>query len=358
MLTPLYPLIFPNVVFNLKKSVGEFLDSLIEDDDLKLILLGTLLYYHDDPYTMSLLFYSVAQSSYFSGAHYIQGGSQRLSDYLAQIIISNNGEILTRHLVSKIITDNGNATGVEYKQNIKREIKIHRALSKKIIANAAVPNVANELLSGENSKKLKKKSESLRLSPSLLTVYIGFKTTLQKYGVKHYTTVIFDKSCKSQSDLYKNFTGDFSKRNFIFVDYGQVDSKLAPKGQSVGSICTSDYLADWKQLSDAEYKSRKMQVAETLINRLNDVYPGIKDAVDYYEVGTAKTIKRYTLNPGGCVYGFAQIPSQAGNKRLPQESPIGNLYFASAWTAPGGGFGAALGSGYEVAQKILKNEKR
>ena len=78
---------------------------------------------------------------------------------------------------------------------------------------------------------------------------------------------------------------------------------------------------------------------------------------DYYEVGTAKTIKRYTLNPGGCVYGFAQLPNQAGNNRFPQESSIGNLYFASAWTEPGGGFGAALGSGYMVANKILQCEK-
>jgi len=110
-------------------------------------------------------------------------------------------------------------------------------------------------------------------------------------------------------------------------------------------------------LSEKNYKSKKKEVAETLINRLNDMYPGIKDAVDYYEVGTAKTIKRYTLNPGGSVDGFAQIPSQAGKNRLSQESAVENLYFASAWTEPGGGFGAALGSGYMVANKILKREK-
>jgi all-trans-retinol 13,14-reductase len=47
----------------------------------------------------------------------------------------------------------------------------------------------------------------------------------------------------------------------------------------------------------------------------------------------------------------------AGPNRLPQESSIGNLYFASAWTQPGGGFGAVLGSGYMVAMKILKKDK-
>ena len=70
-----------------------------------------------------------------------------------------------------------------------------------------------------------------------------------------------------------------------------------------------------------------------------------------------KTIKRYTMNPSGSVYGFAQIPNQVGKNRLSQESPIENLYFASAWTESCGGFGAALGSGYMVANKILKRGK-
>ncbi|MCK7541600.1 MAG: hypothetical protein MZV63_67315 [Marinilabiliales bacterium] len=32
--------------------MGEFLDSIIKNDDLKLILLGNLGYFHDDPYTL------------------------------------------------------------------------------------------------------------------------------------------------------------------------------------------------------------------------------------------------------------------------------------------------------------------
>ena len=357
LLSPLFPLLYPKVIFNMNKSVGEFLDSIIKDEILKLILLGNLLYYHDDPYTMSLLFFSVAQTSYLSGASYIQGGSHNLSDYLAEKITANGGEILIRHLVTRIITENGKAIGVEYKQNVKRETENKKAFSKYIIANAAIPNVANELLPLEEGKIIQKKIKNLRYAPSLFNVYIGFKTPLKEYGVNHYTTVVCDDSCKTAADIYKNYTGDFAKRNFIFVDYGQVDSKLAPEGKSVGSICTSDYLSDWEHLSREDYRLKKREGAETFIKRLNDVYPGIRDAVDYYEVGTAKTIQRYTLNPGGSVYGFSQIPSQAGKNRLSHESSIENLYFASAWTQPGGGFGAVLGSGYMVAYKILKKEK-
>ena len=72
---------------NPEKTVGEFMDGIIGNDDLKLILLGNLGYFHDDPYSLSLNYYSMAQSSYYhGGGNFIKGGSQKLSDYLAEAI--------------------------------------------------------------------------------------------------------------------------------------------------------------------------------------------------------------------------------------------------------------------------------
>ena len=60
------------------RSVGDFLDSITSDNDLKLILLGNLGYFHDDPYTLSLEYYSIAQGSYFTnGAKFYQ---RRITD--------------------------------------------------------------------------------------------------------------------------------------------------------------------------------------------------------------------------------------------------------------------------------------
>lgn len=83
-------------------SVGEFLDSIIKNEDLKLILLGNLGYFHDDPYTLSLAYYTIAQGSYFSnGASYIKGGSQQLSNHLAGFIKRHGGEVLLNHIVTE-----------------------------------------------------------------------------------------------------------------------------------------------------------------------------------------------------------------------------------------------------------------
>ncbi|MHA1447375.1 MAG: phytoene desaturase family protein, partial [Candidatus Heimdallarchaeaceae archaeon] len=158
---------------------------------------------------------------------------------------------------------------------------------------------------------------------------------------------------KNQTDLANCFKGDLSSKGFVFVDYSQIDSQLAPEGKGVGSICTIDYTSVWENLTKEEYNKKKEEVAQTFFNRLERVIPGIKQEIDYYEVATAKTIERYTLNPQGSVYGYAQTPEQAVPNRIKQKSPIENLYFASAWTFPGGGFGGAIISGYLCAIGIL-----
>jgi len=353
LLLPVFPFIYPHLVFNIFKTLGGFLDSIIQDDDLKLLLQANLQYYHDDPYSMSLIYFSAAQASYFKGGgNFIKGGSQKLSNYLAKVIIDNDGEVLLGYKVDKILTKGKLAVGVEYKKTFGENLETKKVFAIKIIANNAMPNVIN-LLPKENQDLLNKKTKNLEQSCSIISIYIGFKKEIKNLNNKNYSTFIFDQSVKKQGDMMENYKGSFEKRNFVFVDYSQIDSGLAPAGKSFGAICTLDYLEDWKDLNNEEYKKKKEAVAKILFKRLEKLIPGITEAIDYYEVGTSRTIARYTLNPKGSVYGFAQTPKQAGMFRIPNKSPIKNLYFASAWTMPGGGFTGAILSGWFCAKKIL-----
>ena len=212
-------------------------------------------------------------------------------------------------------------------------------------------------MASEASKKLKKRIKDLDKSCSLLTIYFGFKKSLKKLGNKHYSTFIIPEDIKKQTDWKKNYLSNFEKRGFVFVDYSQIDSGLTSGNKCVGEICTVDYISNWNNLSKEEYREKKEKVAQIFIERLDRFIPGIKNEIEYYEVGTPKTIKRYTLSPGGAVYGFAHTPKQAGMNRIGNKSPIDNLYFASAWTMPGGGFTGAILGGYFCAVDILKKRK-
>ncbi len=355
----LFPVLYPNIFRCENMTLGPFLDATIQDEALKLVLLANLQYYHDDPYTMSLLFYAIAQGSYFSGGGYfIKGGSQKLSNCLTEVIRINGGEVILRHLVIGILVDNNRAVGVQYRKTSENDAEILEAYGSYVIANTAIPNIVNELLPPCTGKEeLVGKIRDQIIACSFLSVYLGFKKRPKELGNKYYSTFVGTKNITSQLQVAEGMRSDFSQRGFVFVDYSQIESQLAPDGKALGAICTTDYLADWENLSGEDYKMKKEKVARTLIGRLDNLIPGIKDEIEYYEVATAKTIKRFTLNPGGTPYGFAQIPKQAIRKRIQQRSPVENLYFASAWTMPGHGFSATIMGGYWCAEEILRKWK-
>ena len=336
-------------------SVGAYLDSLTSNEDLKFALAANLGYYGDNPYSLSMIFFSAAQSSYFNGGgHFIKGGSQALSDYLGKVITDNGGTIICNYLVTQIITKNGSAIGVEYIHRKDKEATKQQAFGKVILANAAIPNVVNILLSDTLlNTEYKNNVNSLEIACSLLTVYLAFNQPPSNIGNKHYSTFIYDENL-SMKDMYSlEKSNDYTKKGFTFADYSIIESELTKEGYS-GALCAIDYLEHWDQLNEDEYKRKKQIVKEILIERLDKVIPGIKGIIVYSEVATPKTIVRYTRNPGS-VYGFSQTVEQAGPKiRSVRKPPIDNLFFASAW-AGSGGFSGAIHSGYSCALKILKD---
>ncbi|MCF8381775.1 MAG: NAD(P)/FAD-dependent oxidoreductase [Bacteroidales bacterium] len=334
------------------KSLGEFLDNIIHNEDLKLVLLGNLGYFHDDPYSLSYYYYINAQGAYYNGrANFIKGGSQQLSDALVSVIEENGGTVKLNSLVTKINLINDKPSGVNY-QNGKGLKKLEFSdEAPEIIINAAIPNLANDLLPNHLAKGLIEKIKGKNIGASLLTVYFGFNKALKDIGNPNYSTFIYHESVKSQKDILKNNHSDFNSRSFTFVDYSHVDSELAPKGKSVGAVCCVDYPEDWESLSPKEYKEKKACVAEVITERCNKLIPGFRDAIEYVEVATSLTVKRYTLNPKGAVYGFAQNPDKSTDylSALPE-----NIHIASAWGKFGGGFSGAIISGYMTAFDILR----
>jgi len=331
------------------KSVGEFLDSITGDEDLKLVLLGNLGYFHDDPYSLSLAYYSVAQGSYYTnGASFIRGGSQKLSDHLMAFIRNHGGEVLLSHKVTGISISGGMATGVTAGRKHTSEVK--EFFADEIIAGNAMPNIS-DLLPEHAGTELRNAYAGLKPGASLFSLYLGFNRPVSDLGNRFYSTFVYDESVRSQADILQNNRDDFSRRSFTFVDYGQIDSGLAPAGRSVGGVCCIDYLADWENLGKKEYEARKEYAAQTFIARLDKIIPGFRGIVDYYEVGTPGTIKRYTLNPEGAVYGFSQTPAR---KQVDALKSVENLHFASAWGKTGGGFSGAICGGYLCAINVLR----
>ncbi|MFC2089513.1 phytoene desaturase family protein [Bacteroidota bacterium] len=335
-------------------SIGEYLDSILDDEELKLILLGNLGYFDHNPYGLSLRYYAVAEGAYFNGrANFIKGGSQKLSDTLLDIISENGGKVLLNHKVANIDVVNNEVRKIEFINVQPGEHQYVRAEAKDYILNSSLPG-AVDLIGGTYGESLKEQLKDQTIGNSYLTVYFGFSKSVKDLGNKNYSTFVFDESVKTLKDVLPNNHAEFDKRSYTFVDYSQVDSALAPAGKSVGAICCVDYIEEWEGLNREEYKAKKKEVAAIFAERLNTLIPGTKEAIEHIEVGTSKTVQRYTLNPKGSVFGFSQHPNR---NPILEIKGIKNLHIASAWGKFGGGFSGAIFSGYRTATDLLRTAK-
>ena len=356
LLYPFMPLLYPNLVEATRHTVGTWLDKHITNENAKLELVAHIAYWADDPYTLSMFYFGLPFSGFVEpGGHFIKGGSQQLSNQLAAFIEKNDGIVLLGKRAEKILTKNGQVTGVSFRDQFDKNSAPTTISCDNVVANCAVPLVSG-MLDEPHASALKDKIGSQTNSCSLLSLYLGFKTTLEAFGVKHYSNYIQGIGVKTLKDVYANQQEDWSKRSFIFVDYGKIDAQLAPAGKTVGSICGVDYLKNWEGLSEENYKAKKEEVAQVLLARLEKQFPGIRESIAYYEVATPKTIERFTSNPNGAVYGFTQSKQQSGTKRFRNNFLLPNLYFASAWTFPGGGFEGSIMAGFLAALQMNRDK--
>ncbi len=331
----LFPILFWRILYYKSKSVTDILDKIIDNEELKLILNTNVQYYNDIPNTLSFLLHAVAQYSYFNGGGwFIKGGSGRLSDYLAEVIRSNNGEIITKATVTAC-----EKNSVTY---------MHKKETKSIKSDIVVSN-----LSPEQTYQLYNVAytEKRELANSLLTIYFGFNKNLKEvYGSRAYSN-FFRDDIASIEEFNAQMKQDITQRGFVFVDYSQIDSNLAPKNKSFGVLCMADFIEDWQNLDKMNYKEKKQEVIESTLQKLEKHYPNISNLVEYAEVGTAKTVQRYIKTPNGTAYGFKPTPKQFFRIPKVKSNKVNNLYFVGQWVVAGG-FSPAITSGLFCFNKI------
>lgn len=356
---PITTLIFFAYNMLRNKSVGEVLDSCIKDPKLKRILNINISYYHHNPFKFIWSYHAIGQNNYYNKGVYIKGGSQKLSDTLSEIITQNSGEVKANADVVEILCDNKSAKGVRYIDKKSKEEK--EVYADTIIANCDPHIVYTKLLSSlapSEYEKDSKLTKDLPLTSSLISLYMIFDKNLSElYPNMDYSTFLVD-------DKYFNlpFTPEHADaantplhcRDFAFVNYSKIDSGLSDRDDrylGVGAVYS--YYEEWDNLDKDAYKAKKQELQDALVKRLEDVYPGIMQHCIHIELATPKSIERYIRTRKGVIYGYDQDQEGfIGRERFKSKS-IKNLYFASSFGFPGGGFTGAILSGYRTARKIL-----
>ena len=139
----------------------------------------------------------------------------------------------------------------------------------------------------------------------------------------------------------------------IFVSIPTLlDPDLAPEGHHIIHTFTPSWVEDWQKLSQGEYEQKKEAAAGKIIKRLEQIFPGLDAALDYMEVGTPRTHRRF-LNRQDGTYGPIPRRKLMGLLGMPfNRTSIPGLYCVGDSTFPGQGLNAVAFSGFACAHRV------
>ena len=340
----------------MSQSLAEFMSPYVDDPEVIGAFTALWGYYGLPPSQLNAATFVLPWGSYhLAGAYYPQGGGQAVSRALEAVIKENGGTIRYQQTVTKINVLDERATGIETAKGLRADADL-------IIANSNAPDTCLKLVGREHLPS--PFVEHLQaLSPSLAcaVLYLGVKRDLVQDGWNCHELYVSETN-NPETDYANVLRGDWAHTPLGISNYSAADNP-APQGSSVLSIFTlapMDYENQWgtggvlnHYGKNENYLRLKQNIAETLLARTEKFIPGLSDAIQYQELSTPLTNIRYSLNPSGAIYGFAQTVEQAYAGRLAQQTPLANLFLAGAWSFPGGGMSAAMLSGVEAARLAL-----
>lgn len=165
--------------------------------------------------------------------------------------------------------------------------------------------------------------------------------------------VFFFEGNSHEEDYKMALENQYENCGFLLTNYNSMDPSLNEYNKGILTMTYIDNYNYWSSDID-KYRLQKKEVIDKMINRLEEIYKGISKHIVVSELGTPRTMERYTKNPKGAVYGYAQSVKQSGRYRIKKETSIPNLSFVGAWTNPGGGYEGSISGGMVEAQRVHK----
>lgn len=329
-------------------SLYDFLSRYTNDEALIETFSFLWLYYGLPPKKLNALYYLLAWISYhMSGTFYIKGGAGALSQAFVSLFKEAGGEILLSHEVVDIKISHDQVTQVITHKGLTLEADT-------FILNGDPLHLLS-LIKEESTlvSDYKASLTALEVGTSLTQVYIGLDCKCQDIGITKGDYFIGETSSKASWEAIQG--RDYHTMNFGLTNYDVLDPHF---NEHHGVLCLviGDHIDHWPARGSETYKTQKHTISTILIERASIHFPELKDHIQVIEVGTPHTMKRYTNNSLGAVYGWAQSTTQGGFDRLSNHSPLSNLYLAGAWTTPGGGFEGAIISGVMCSERILRKD--
>jgi prolycopene isomerase len=346
-----FPFRFPHIFRYLPVTTAQVLDRDVKDPRARAVISAYWGYFGLPPSRLSFLYFAIGLAAYIKQwPAFPKGRSQALSNAFLTRFEELGGEARMNCGVQKITLQNGRVSGV-----ISEEGEEFRAPW--IVSNADPITTCRSMLGeGAVPDRFFKELRSSEVAVSTLNIYLGLACPPEALGLREHEVFLsqgYDMD-RHGADMYR-----LGSPSSVGVGcYNAAYPDISPPGTSIMTIIALAQGDLWYDVPAAEYVAVKNRCAEAMLRLTESIVPGLRDCAEVIEVATPLTNMRYAGSVGGSIYGFAQPPRDNVTWRMKHSGPVEGLYFAGAWTQPGGGFEPAINSGQMAAGRILSKIKK
>lgn len=342
------------------KTTLEVLKTLTDNEKL----IGMLTAQYGDygllPSESSFYMHALLANHYMDGGGYPVGGGGAIARTVMPVIEASGGAVLFYADVKQIIVENNTAKGVEMMDGKK-------IYAKRVISDAGIYNTFGPLLPKEVSEQHKLADMLKQLEPSAahMGMYIGMKASQADLKLPKCNYWVFPQG------QYDHDTGRKEYQKFehrIPVAYISFPAAKNPEWREkhpdrsmaeVIIIVPFDWFAKWEhtvyQKRGADYEKIKQEMSEQMFETLFRVQPQLKDKIDYVEISTPLSTKKFTNHQHGEIYGAAHTPKRFRQEFLKPYTPVKNLFLTGQDVMIASIAGGLMG-GVLCASAILKRD--
>jgi phytoene dehydrogenase-like protein len=347
----LVPVQHPHFFRYLPTTWGQVLDRDVKDPSAKAVLSQYWGYVGLPPSKISFVYMASTLAAYVRrGAAFPKGRSQALSNAFLAQLEQLGGEARMNCSVERIMVANGQVTGVITEGG-------ERISTDWIVSNADPITTSRELVGWESvPSSFFARLQSSEVAPSTVNVYLGLACPPEDLGlIDHEIFVNTDSDFERHAERMRVVA---PPESIAVTCYNVVYPDISPPGTSMVVLTALAHGEPWSKVRPSEYVRTKNRIANAMIDMAEPVAPGLRRQAEVVEVSTPLTNMRYTGTSGGSIYGFSQPPRDNMVWRMPHRGPLDGLYFAGAWTRPGGGYEPTIMSGQMAGRAIISEIKK
>lgn len=281
-------------------------------------------------------------------AGYPVGGSMPMIKAMEKRYVDLGGEINYDKRVVKILTAEGNATGILLEDGAQ-----HTA-DRVISAADGYSTLFNMLDEKYIDEKSREPYNKWLVFPPLIFVSLGVNRKFDDLprtisGISY----MLKEPVKIADKLHERIT----------VHVYNYDPTMSPEGKTAITIMFKTEYKWWKDFSENReaYNLKKKEIAETVVNLLEQRFPGIAEQTEVTDVATPLTFERYTGNWKGSFEGWLITPENSNVIMKPMSQTLPGLkdfYMCGQWVEPGGGLPTALMSARRLVKLLCKQDNK